>query len=94
MYESPMGAQAAMQDLLDAVEMVLDGAMISGMPFKLKTLTLDGLDGDGTVKVTYVTADGVKGEAEVDLSEGLPDDDAPPADAPPAADAAPLAVAQ
>lgn len=90
------GAVAAMQDLLDVVEMAIDGACMAGMPMQISSLSIEGLDGNGTVTVSGVGLDGTKFSADVDLSEELGEEDAaPPADAaaPAPAPAAGAAVA-
>lgn len=90
-----MMSAADLQDALGAAVLhALDGAFQQGMPVAIASISFEGLDGDGTVTVNAVTADGQKFEAEVEVME--PESDAEDmaeggegAEAAPAADAAP-----
>lgn len=94
-----MMSAADLQDALGAAVLhALDGAFQQGMPVAIASISFEGLDGDGTVTVNAVTADGQKFEAEVEVMEAEEEADAEGADsadapAPPAegAPAAPSA---
>lgn len=91
-----MMSAADLQDALGAAVLhALDGAFQQGMPVAIASISFEGLDGDGTVTVNAVTADGQKFEAEVEVMEPESDAEdvaeggegaeaAPPADAAPA----------
>lgn len=88
---------AEMQDALgSAVLSALDGAFMQGMPAALESISIEGLDGSGTVTVNAVTTDGQKFSAEVEIMEAEDEDaaeGAEGADAPaPPADGAPPAM--
>lgn len=98
--ELPMDGMLKASDMQDALGHVvlcaLDGAFVQGMPAALESISIEGLDGSGTVTVNAVTADGQKFSAEVEIMEMEEDDaaeGAEGADAPaPPPDGAPPAM--
>lgn len=66
--EDPMMQSAMMQEALaEAVLSALDGAFANGMPVALSSISLEGLDGNGTVTVNAVASDGTKFSADVEV---------------------------